>query len=75
MSKKLPSVNGRQVIRVLEHYGYRVVRVQGSHHFMSAEGKQSVSVPVHAGRDIKKGTLNAIIKDAGLSHDVFCNRL
>ena len=31
MSPKLPVVSGRQVIRVLEHLGYQVVRQRGSH--------------------------------------------
>jgi len=71
MSVKLPAINGKKVVKALERYGYKVIRIRGSHHFMSGEGKQSVSVPVHAGRDIKKGTLSSILSDAGLTNEDF----
>lgn len=69
MSKKLPSVSGKQVIRVLERFGYEVVRVRGSHHIMSRDGRPSLTVPVHSNRDIAKGTLRSILSDAGITVD------
>jgi predicted RNA binding protein YcfA (HicA-like mRNA interferase family) len=32
-------------------------------------------VPVHANRDLKRGTLAGILKDAGLSVEEFCRLL
>ena len=55
----------------LERIGYAVTRIRGSHHFMEAEGKTSVSVPVHAGRDIARGTLRSILHDVGLTDSEF----
>ena len=75
MSKKLPSVSGKQVVRALEQIGYHVIRIRGSHHFMEREGKTSVAVPVHANRDIARGTLRSILSDIGLSDDEFADLL
>ena len=75
MSNKLPSVSGKQVVRALERNGYAVTRIRGSHHFMEAEGKTSVSVPVHAGRDIARGTLRSILDDVGLTANEFADLL
>jgi predicted RNA binding protein YcfA (HicA-like mRNA interferase family) len=42
---------------------------------MQRDGKPSVSVPVHANRDIAKGTLRGILDDVGLSDDEFAGLL
>jgi len=75
MSKKLPSVSGKQVVSVLEGFGYVVKRVRGSPHFMVCDGKISVSVPVHGNHDIAKGTLRSILEDAAISTDDFIDQL
>lgn len=75
MSKNLPSVSGKQVVRALERIGYGVTRIRGSHHFMELDGKTSVSVPVHGNRDIARGTLRSILSDVGLSDDDFADLL
>lgn len=67
MSLKLPNVNGLQLVRVLERCGFVRRRQKGSHvHLFRASDKRRVTVPVHQGKDIPKGTLKAILKDAGL---------
>ena len=50
--------------RLARHYGYRVTRSRGSHMTvtLTAEGEQhQVTVPRH--RDVRIGTLDAIIAD------------
>ena len=44
-------------------------RVVGSHHVMAhpSDPKRTVSVPVHGNRDLKRGTLRAIIRQSGFS--------
>lgn len=65
---RLPAVSGKQCIRTLEHAGFRLVRVEGSHHYMRRNTPFcQVSVPLH--RSLKKGTLHGIIKAGGLSVD------
>ena len=63
---KLPrDLSGTEVARRLaRHYGYRVTRSRGSHMTvtLSAEAQQhQVTVPRH--RDVRIGTLDAIIAD------------
>jgi len=70
---KLPVVTGRQVVRALERAGFVTDRVVGSHHVMAHPGepKRTVSVPVHGNRDLKRGTLRSIIRQAGFDVEEF----
>ena len=58
-------MNGKEVIKLLEANGWKQKRIQGSHHIFYKDGK-IVPVPVHGKKDIPKGTLNSILKQAGL---------
>jgi predicted RNA binding protein YcfA (HicA-like mRNA interferase family) len=72
-SGRLPVVNGKYVIRALTKAGFNIDRVVGSHHVLVYPGDptRTVTVPVHAGRDLKPGTLRAIIRQAGLTVEEF----
>jgi predicted RNA binding protein YcfA (HicA-like mRNA interferase family) len=67
----LPVANGRDIVRALTRAGFVVDRIVGSHHVLAYPGDptRTVVVPVHAGRDLKPGTMRAIIRQAGLSVD------
>jgi predicted RNA binding protein YcfA (HicA-like mRNA interferase family) len=57
----------REVIRLLEEHGWREVRSKGSHrHFKHPEQPYVVTVPGNIGKDLAPGTLNSILKKAGL---------
>jgi predicted RNA binding protein YcfA (HicA-like mRNA interferase family) len=49
------------------------MRIKGSHHVMRHrnDASRGTVVPVHAGKDIKRGLLRKIIADAGLTVDEF----
>jgi predicted RNA binding protein YcfA (HicA-like mRNA interferase family) len=68
MNERLPALTARDVIRALERAGYVVSRTSGSHcrliHMLDPARK--ITVPVHSG-DLKRGTLRAIIGQAGLT--------
>jgi predicted RNA binding protein YcfA (HicA-like mRNA interferase family) len=74
---RLPAVNSRRVIRALTRAGFVVDRIAGSHHVMVFPGDlaRTVVVPVHAGRDLKPGTLRSIIRRAGFSVEEFVELL
>jgi len=55
----------RELIRLLEKEGYVFVRQSGSHAIYRKAGKKIIVVPIHS-KDIPKGTLKGILKDAGL---------
>jgi predicted RNA binding protein YcfA (HicA-like mRNA interferase family) len=54
-------------LRALERAGFKVARVAGSHHVMRHPNGRGTTVPVHAGKDVAKGTLRNILADAGLT--------
>jgi predicted RNA binding protein YcfA (HicA-like mRNA interferase family) len=56
----------KEMISLLEANGFRYVSSNGSHQkFRNPVTKRQTSVPVHA-RDLKKGTEQNILKQAGL---------
>jgi predicted RNA binding protein YcfA (HicA-like mRNA interferase family) len=61
------------VIQALKRAGFVVDRIVGSHHVLAFPGNptRTVSVPVHAGRDPKPGTLRAIIRQTGFTVQEF----
>jgi predicted RNA binding protein YcfA (HicA-like mRNA interferase family) len=74
---RLPAVSGKRVIQALTKAGFTLNRIVGSHHVMTYPGdqKRTVTVPVHAARDLKPGTLRSIIRQADLSVDDFVELL
>lgn len=56
----------KQMIKLLESNGFRQTHSNGSHFFFrNDETHRTTTVPVHA-KDLKKGTENKTLKDAGL---------
>jgi len=57
----------REVIRLLEQHGWVAMRVRGSHrNFKHPELRSVITVPGNEGKELAPGTLNAILKKAGL---------
>jgi predicted RNA binding protein YcfA (HicA-like mRNA interferase family) len=72
---KLPSLTPQKIIKVLEKKGFVLDRTKGSHHiYYSSETKRRVVVPLHK-RDLPKGTLLEILKQAGISKEELRNLL
>lgn len=69
---RLPAVTARETIRALERAGFVVSRQSGSHCRLVHPGdpERKVTVPVHAG-DLKRGTLRAIVAQAGMTVEEF----
>jgi predicted RNA binding protein YcfA (HicA-like mRNA interferase family) len=65
----LPTLRGAEVVKALEKAGFTLARVHGSHHIMKHEDGRRATVPVHGGRDIRPGTLRAILRDTGITVD------
>jgi predicted RNA binding protein YcfA (HicA-like mRNA interferase family) len=70
----LPVASGRRVVRAFQKLGWEVARQRGSHIIPVKEDRLvSLSVPDH--REIARGTLRSLIRDAGLTVDQFVSRL
>ena len=63
---KLPVISGRDLAKVLTKVGFIIKSQNGSHIILKRETDGlRLSVPNHI--ELDKGTLNGLIKDAGLS--------
>ena len=69
---KLPLLSWRDVIKALTRAGFRVVRQKGSH-LILVKDERIVPVPKH--KAIKRGLLQAIIVEAGLTREEFLQLL
>jgi len=66
---KLSSLTSQKVIKILERNGFVLDRTKGSHRiYYHSESKRRVVVPYHK-KDLPKGTLMEILKQAGISKE------
>jgi predicted RNA binding protein YcfA (HicA-like mRNA interferase family) len=71
---KLPPISGQACIKALSKAGFYVVRQKGSHIYVRRDKPfTQLAVPNH--RELGKGMLRAIIRDAGLTVDEFLELL
>lgn len=54
----------KDLLKLLKKNGWKVARINGSHHVLQKDGKTTV-IPIH-GKDIPTGLLNTILKETGL---------
>ena len=74
--QKLPRLSGKEVIKVLAKDGFLIARQKGSHIILkraATDGTKAVVVPNH--KEIDKGTLLEIIRQAGMKKEKFLNLL
>lgn len=62
----MKSYTPKEIIALLEQHGFTLIRTSGSHHIYvnRLNGKRTV-VPMH-NKDLKKGTLHGILRQAGI---------
>jgi len=62
----MKSYTPEEIIAILNGNGFELHRVNGSHHIFvnRTTGKRAV-IPMHT-KDLKKGTLHSILKQAGI---------
>ena len=68
MADKLPTISGYETIKALTKLGFVVRRQRGSHVVMQRD-RIIFTVPLH--KTLKRGTLHAILKQAGVSGEEF----
>jgi predicted RNA binding protein YcfA (HicA-like mRNA interferase family) len=70
----LPIISGKQCVNALTKIGFIVNSQKGSHIILVRKNPKSrISVPNH--KELDRGTLRAIIRQASLSVDDFINLL
>jgi len=70
--KRLGIYTGEQVVKAFIRAGWKITRQRGSHVILEKKGYEAtLSVPVHKGKNVKRGTLRDLIKDANMTIDEF----
>ncbi len=63
-------LSGKELVRLLEGHGWKLLRIHGSHHVYGKQGSVvRLSVPVHGNKPLKVGLAKHLLKMAGLSPD------
>ena len=68
---KLPQVSGNEIVKLLQHLGYEVVRQRGSHirlRKITPLGEHNITVSAH--KVVAKGTLNDILTKVSLWNNI-----
>ena len=68
---ELPVLKAKRLVKTLEKAGFAIVRQKGSHARLRHPDGRVVTVPLHSGKDIGRGLLRKILRDAELSRDAF----
>jgi len=70
-SHTLPAISGKDFIKFLEQPGFRITRINGSHHRMKHEDGRVTTVPVHKNDDPKGLPRKIIREDIEITLDEF----
>lgn len=71
----MPSVTPKKLLRFLEEKGFYITRQSGSHLILhtNKDKTKRVTLPIH-NKDLKQGTLNSILKQAGVEKKELFNK-
>lgn len=59
----LPTISGKELVKILEKSGFITVRILGSHYRMRHTDGRVTTIPVHGNIDLPKGLLRKIIRE------------
>jgi predicted RNA binding protein YcfA (HicA-like mRNA interferase family) len=69
----VPVLSGQEVVRIFSQFGWTIARQRGSHIIMTKEGHNTtLSIPDH--KEVARGTLRSLIRNANLTVDEFVSR-
>ena len=70
---RLPSCSGADTVKAFCQLGYEVDHQTGSHIILRHPSQRRLTVPNH--RELAKGTLRSLIREAGLTKEQFTDLL
>ena len=70
-----PSITGSRLIRVLRKFGFEVIRIKDSHHFVQHEDGRCTVLPLHLGESIGRGLLAQILRDCDIKREALQKKL
>ncbi len=60
-------ISGKELARLVERHGWRLLRIHGSHHIYGKPGSiVRLSIPIHGNNPLKIGLLKHLLRMAGL---------
>jgi len=73
---RLPTLHPRRINKALARVGWYKVRQKGGEWIKYEDGHPNpISIPYHGGKDVKRGTLDAILTAADVSREDFLRLL
>ena len=75
MNGKLPLLDGNEVIKILNKFGFESIRQKGSHVYLKHKDGRCTVVPLHPGRDIGRGLMKRILNETEISREEFLDKL
>ena len=76
MSERLPTFKAKDLIRVLQKDGFVLAHQKGSHAtYKHPVTQKRVTIPVHPGKDLKRGLLRGILNDLKLTPQEFLKKI
>ncbi|MCK6619494.1 MAG: type II toxin-antitoxin system HicA family toxin [Calditrichaceae bacterium] len=73
---KLPRLSGKEVINILERFGFKQLKQKGSHVILkkqTPDGEVGCVVPLH--RELAIGTLHGILKQVKVTPEEFIENM
>ena len=70
---RLPVLSGDEFVAAVKRIGFSLDRIEGSHMILVGPTGRRLSVPRH--RELGRGLLRALIRDAGLTREEFVELL
>ena len=70
---RLPTCSGAEAVQAFRRLGYEVDHQTGSHIILRHPSQRRLTVPNH--RELAKGTLRALIREAGLTKEQYSELL
>jgi predicted RNA binding protein YcfA (HicA-like mRNA interferase family) len=64
---RLPVISGDEFVKAVRKIGYQIDHTEGSHMILICSGRTRISVPKH--KELGRGLLRALMRDAGLTRD------
>jgi predicted RNA binding protein YcfA (HicA-like mRNA interferase family) len=63
----LKQISGRHLAKIIEHRGWMLARINGSHHIFTMAGRRErLVIPIHGNTPLKAGLLRSLMKIADL---------
>ncbi len=66
----MKAVSGKEFAKLVERKGWRLLRIQGSHHIYGKDSREvRLSIPIHRNQNLKVGLLRHLMKMAEINEN------